>query len=288
MLAPQIPEDVIDPSSYMIAPAPVPPPSLRPPSGAPNVAGGTASASARDAVRDRMRSQVDRMRAASGGGGVDPGMRAAADDLGAEFDQRIAAAREQYGPGSFNVIEQLTPAEQAEAMARVNRRQALLRGEDPGPTSSDTLSPGRLGAPQATSEPSAPNRPAPNRGTGYAIDAEGTPPPGSSSMRGAAQNIGKRFAETGFTGPRNVGGGGGGGGGGWRDYLRDNQGQIIESGLTALGQWQTGRGEDEYYRRRAGVDERMMDLREQQAAYDQDRERLRERMLLQGSTSRWA
>jgi hypothetical protein len=49
-----------------------------------------------------------------------------------------------------------------------------------------------------------------------------------------------------------------------------------------------GGGEDEYYRRQAAVNERMMALREQQAAYDQDLERFREQMLLRGPQSRWA
>ena len=67
----------------------------------------------------------ERARAASN---VDPGVRAWMDDLGAERDSVMAEAREKYGPGGFNVLKQLSPAEKAEALARVQRRQALLRG----------------------------------------------------------------------------------------------------------------------------------------------------------------
>ena len=88
---------------------------------------------------------------------------------------------------------------------------------------------------------------------------------------------------------RNVQGGGGEDEerGGWRGFLRDNQGQLIESGFNAVGQWMAGGGQDEYWRRRAGVDERMMALREQQAAYDQDKQRVLEQFAL-SRRSKWA
>jgi hypothetical protein len=291
--APQIPEDPgmggVSALSRPGLPAPSPytpqrpGPALRPPSGASNIGRGTASASQRDAVQDRMRSQVDRMRAASGGGGVDPGMRAAADDLGAEFDQRIAAAREQYGPGGFNVVRQLTPAEQAEAMVGVNRRQALLRGEDPGPTSSDTLSPGRLGAPQAISAPSA--------GRGFQEMSPGGVPATSSRTAPVGREI--NMPSVTLQAPANIGRNVQGGGDPNRPWWRkglDYVGENIDADtlVNAAGQLMQGGGQDEYYRRQAITNERMMDLREQQAAYDQDRERLREQMLLRGSQSRWA
>ena len=61
------------------------------------------------------------------------------------------------------------------------------------------------------------------------------------------------------------------------DYLGDNPDVLVN----ALGQTMTGL-------QQGGLDERMVALREQQQAYDQDRERLREQFLFRGSNSRWA
>ena len=73
-----------------------------------------------------------------------------------------------------------------------------------------------------------------------------------------------------------------------KDYfyqmLKDNPEMLIKG----AGQWMAGNQQDATNRRGMAVDERMMDLRERQFAYDSNRERLREAMLLRGPTSRWA
>ena len=61
------------------------------------------------------------------------------------------------------------------------------------------------------------------------------------------------------------------------NYLGDNPDVLVN----ALGQTMTGL-------QQGGLDERMVALRERQQAYDQDKERLREAMLMRGPTSRWA
>lgn len=88
--------------------------------------GDVAVGGAQPDARERMQNLIEKARAASGVA-VNPGVAAYRDDLQAEFDERMDDAREQYGPGPFNVIKQLTPAEKAEAMARVQRRQEMLR-----------------------------------------------------------------------------------------------------------------------------------------------------------------
>ena len=99
--------------------------------------------------------------------------------------------------------------------------------------------------------------------------------------------IGGRFAKTSSTDKRNASDGGNDPRSLWRkagDYIGDNPDVVVN----ALGQAIGGFAQSGLADRQVAVDERMMDLREQQAAYEQDRERLREQFLLRGSTSRWA
>ena len=137
---------------------------------------------------------------------------------------------------------------------------------------------------QFTTTPSAPNL------GDYSVPEDAnpqsswmTPPSGYTDLKG----IGGRFAETGFQGPRNASGRGNDPRSLWRkagDYIGDNPDVVVN----ALGQAIGGFAQSGLADRQVAVDERMMDLREQQAAYEQDRERLREQFLLRGSTSRWA
>ena len=137
---------------------------------------------------------------------------------------------------------------------------------------------------QFTTTPSAPNL------GDYSVPKDAnpqsswmTPPSGYTDLKG----IGGRFAETGFQGPRNASGRGNDPRSLWRkagDYIGDNPDVVVN----ALGQAIGGFAQSGLADRQVAVDERMMDLREQQAAYEQDRERLREQFLLRGSTSRWA
>ena len=99
--------------------------------------------------------------------------------------------------------------------------------------------------------------------------------------------IGGGLAKTSSTDTRNTSGGGNDPRSLWRkagDYIGDNPDVVVN----ALGQAIGGFAQSGLADRQVAVDERMMDLREQQAAYEQDRERLREQFLLRGSTSRWA
>ena len=137
---------------------------------------------------------------------------------------------------------------------------------------------------QFTTTPSAPNL------GDYSVPEDAnpqsswmTPPSGYTDLKG----IGGRFAETGFQGPRNPSGVRNDPRSLWRkagDYIGDNPDVVVN----ALGQAIGGFAQSGLADRQVAVDERMMDLREQQAAYEQDRERLREQFLLRGSTSRWA
>ena len=169
--------------------------------------------------------------------------------------------------------------------------------EDPGMGGVSALSrpglpaPGPYTSPFQEGMPSSPYTP-PFPGRGF----EEMPPGGVPAISSGTAPVGRGINMPGATlqAPahigRNVQGGGGEDEerGGWRGFLRDNQGQLIESGFNAAGQLMSGGGMDDYYRRQAAVNERMMALREQQAAYDQDRERLKEALQLRGSRSKWA
>jgi len=73
----------------------------------------------------------------------------------------------------------------------------------------------------------------------------------------------------------------------WWQRGLDYVGEHPDTLVSTVGAMTEGSGEDDYYNRRAAVDERMMDLRERQAAYEQDKERLREQFAL-SQRSRWA
>jgi hypothetical protein len=148
---------------------------------------------------------------------------------------------------------------------------------------SEYMTPPRPQAPQAISAPSVPSLPALNLEAQYSPSEYMTPPSGYTNLTG----IGGRYAETGFQGPRNPSGVRNDPRSLWRkagDYIGDNPDVVIN----ALGQAIGGFAQSGLADRQLSVDERMMDLREQQAAYEQDRERLREQFLLRGPTSRWA
>jgi len=73
----------------------------------------------------------------------------------------------------------------------------------------------------------------------------------------------------------------------WRRGL-DYAGEHPDVIVNAAGQLMAGGAANDYYRQQAAVAERRMTLQEQQQAYAQDKERLREAMMVRGPTSRWA
>jgi len=201
----------------------------------------------------------------------------------------LGARLPQASPGASagNMPSQIAMAEAERNRARQSQggRTAQNTGNQFATTPSAPYIPGRSGSlAQASRLPQeAPQDiPALNLGTGYATDGYMTPPPGYSNIRGpVAPHIAQRFRETGFTGPRNAGDGDPNKK--WWQRGLDYVGENIDADtlVNAAGQLMGGRGEDEYYRG-------MLALREQQAAYDQDRQRLIEALQLRGSTSKWA